>query len=448
MALIVLDLLYPGLFFYPFIHIHFIPNPPPSSSTRRGRERERASLTLLCIQFQNKRNRRNKRVTSGSAIEGPTQVPHTDGRRVASLPSRAKPGRSAATAKAAGRATRPLPKRYVPSSSTAPAHAELSAAVPLERTRSSDSDSTNFSFSSIPSNGGFTAFTYPTIPTNVNTDAAAPSMPSGAGEEQTFGNINFDQLLAGIAPNDQPDLALDPEIEALLNSLAPPSDDFATSADFDAQIQAAMRHDQGGVFANLNLTLAPSPSSSLTSSGSGGYAGGAGEGGAGGSPLSDWSPNLSQEEWAAMDMMKVFLDLEGVSPSPTPGLEGGEGWIGQATQDVEMAQPMQLGQEGQGRSESPAETIANIALNSGRATPEHPSPSSYFSSASPTTMNTASVSVQHDTSFDFDFDLDFEKMELDSYASAKAQVQQEQEEGEGTGWMMGVLPFETVEMAM
>jgi len=110
------------------------------------------------IQFQNKRNRGNKpsantkkslRTASASHVQSATQLPIIDGRRVASLPSRkyAPPPQA--------RATRPLPRRNAPIQD-----------VPLARTlsqESHESDGTTFSFSSIPSNGGFTGFSYPSI---------------------------------------------------------------------------------------------------------------------------------------------------------------------------------------------------------------------------------------------------------------------------------------------
>lgn len=205
------------------------------------------------------------------------------------------------------------------------------------------------SFSSIPSNGGFTGFQYPTVgadtvdqstqPTqtshgpffpNTIPEISSCSFSTEAIEAGTSSfPIDFDNLnLSGFTDPSLPPLPLDDlstlesmnlsEMEQYLNfnldNLAPPADDL--SWDLEASIQAALRPDTQTF---NNLTLAPSPSSSSSSNslfsfGTNAVMEGDGIRGEGeGSPVSDysaqeWYPELSPQEAESMEMLKIFLD--------------------------------------------------------------------------------------------------------------------------------------------
>lgn len=265
---------------------------------------------------------------------------------------------------------------------------------------SHESDSTTFSYSSIPSNGGFTAFQYPTAsgtnspapqivdqrPVNqFSTEMYFPTIPAplmSDGETENTNGTGFENGIEGLSPytlgltnlsrsnstyayTQDPSLSSLPidnlsslesmnlaEMESYLNfnidNLAPPVDDL--SFDLEASIQAALRPDPT-VF--QNLTLAPSPSSSSSSSTGlsslfsfgNEFANWTIEGngdGVGGSPTMDysakeWFPELSPQEAQSMEMLKVFLDGMDFVASP---LGSGSGIpVGDHSSPVEVEIP-------------------------------------------------------------------------------------------------------------
>jgi len=427
--------------------------PPPSFTTSKYTETD--------YQFQNKRNRGNKvngkkinlRVASASHVQGSTQLPNVDGRRVASLPSR----KYAPTP--AGRVTRALPRRNgnVPQLQT--------HEVPLARTLSQESrgsfgsDETTFSYSSAPSNGGFTGFTYPSIPNHPSApvqqqptfnldpliaatygpaygpppfahqhhDMDQPRVPFNQDMVNPHQPVEYHQYDQSInshsystIPNQQSQSEIDFESYLNLNidNLAPPTDTLGY--DFEAQVQAALRSDP----MSYNTTLAPTLSPSL-------------------SPLSvlseEWFNDFDftslgagdgDEEGEGMELLKVVLD--GMSRS---------GSVGESPIEKSMdGMGMEIGGGMGVRPESP-ETVASFTLNSegvgsGRQPP-----------AGPSTLSTSNLSNTHSVtgsegeeslSFMFNFDLEVPQSHGTSMDYGNMTAASES----GSGWMTGVLPFD------
>ena len=382
------------------------------------------------IQFQNKRNRGNKssanakkslRTASASLVQSATQLPIIDGRRVASLPSRKYVPAPQV------RATRPLPRRDVPIQD-----------VPLARTlsqESQESDGTNFSFSSIPSNGGFTGFSYPSIqhPTQMvqqptyNLDpliTATYSQPIYPPVQQIYDPLipqQVDQynLYGDVTNYPQPTQMSELDFESYLNlnidNLAPPTEDLGY--DLEAQIQAALRPST-----TQTETLAPTMSPSETS------------------PYSDFSNSWFNEfdfgnlEGGGDDMELLKVVLDGMSNGSMEG---------SPIEKTELYPGLGVG----GRSESP-ETVASFALNSefssqggsgsGRQSPNVAGPS--------TSNSVVNSENENDLSFMFNFDLAVSQDvqgDVDYGQNAVAGGS-----GSGSGWIGGVLPYDMGDQVM
>lgn len=313
--------------------------------------------------------------------------------------------------------TRPLPRRQ-------------QAAVPLVRTASHDSDSTTFSWSSIPSNGGFTGFSYPTASSpsavtnaNANVDPTLTLDPTFTPSEQTSyvpsstvpstvapAHLDLSSFLPATLPQlpvenlDSVDLDFEQWLNLNIDALAPPVDDLASN--LDAEIQAALRSMDPGAF--MNLTLAPSPSTSPTSG-----VNGHGDG----SPVSgfsagEWVPELSPEEAESMEMLKLYLDgMDFVAPDlEYPSFP--------PTEAVSSCSPNSAVEPV--RTQSP-DTVGDISLSSGQTSPQRP--------IQPFSLD-----------FELPVNLDFDTMDMEVDGRAKGEGSSSAKEEEG--WMMGVLPFD------
>jgi hypothetical protein len=232
-----------------------------------------------------------------------------------------------------------------------------------------------------------------------------------------------------------------------IDSLAPPVDDL--QFDLEAQITAALRPIDQSTF--NNLTLAPAPSLSPSSFGEG-------------SPLSDLSGdwftgfgsandggNGSEVEEQGMEILRVFLNELGtdmVSPIEKSELqpESGMGMGMGMSSSMGMGMDIRTGMGTGSRSISP-ETVASFTLNSARASPNGSGPS--------TTIST-STSNSIDGDGDVDFIFDFEQVSVNQSTpipmekSGSGGVMERSGSGSGIGsgsgggWMMGVLPFDTM----
>jgi hypothetical protein len=288
-----------------------------------------------------------------------------------------------------------------------------------------------------------------------------------------------------------------------LDSLAPPTDDLSLSADFEAQIQAALRSTDNTSFQNMSMTLAPTPSPSSSDNIFGNqFVSGSGSGSMVDSPntefsMNDWFSELTDDEASSMELLKVVLDdlgmssfsrtssssMDKVNPveyiSPV-ALQSGTGMDGK--------QGSLVGQER--RSESP-ETVASFALRSdggsGRGSPlslsqsttpstesvnqyTFPHGSTAYSVLDPSTSSTstsglASVSGSGSGSGGYDsstmddlstmFDIDMSSLDPTRHQSL-SRYQEIVQSGSGPGersmeaegWMMGVLPFDMVDEGM
>lgn len=342
--------------------------------------------------------------------------------------------------------TRPLPRR---------GQQYAGQDVPLVRTSSHDSDSTTFSWSSIPSNGGFTGPQYPTATTpppsnpitTLNSVLGTPSDQPQQGQQSYFPTPNSvlpstvdlsSFMLTSESTTPLPQLPLDNldtlNFEQYLNfnidALAPPVDDF--SLNLEAEIQAALRPMDPAAFANLNLTLAPSPSTASSGNGSPGA----------GSDYSaaEWFPELSAEEAESMEMLKVYLDGFDFT---TPPLEdvvadhsspfGPVDEINSAFNSVHAAPSIPMAEKELVPLQSPVETIANVSLASGRASPNDGITTSDFSldlEEMPVNFEMSEMGESMDT-------------EMDRGVGCSSGAGMSGKE-DGQEWMMGVLPFDSM----
>jgi hypothetical protein len=316
------------------------------------------------------------------------------------------------------RATRPLPRRNAPIQD-----------VPLARTlsqESHESDGTTFSFSSIPSNGGFTGFSYPSIqPPSQNVVQQQPTYNLDPLITATYSQPQlpvqpiYNPLIPqpidqynpytynDIQPTQMSDLDFESYLKLNIDNLAPPTEDLGY--DLEAQIQAALRPSTTQ-FETLAPTMSPSE----------------------GSPYSDFSNtwfnefdfgmNMGEED--DMELLKVVLD----------GMSSGS--MGGSPIEKTVLQGM-----GGGRSESP-ETVASVALNSdhgsqggggsGRQSPTMAGPS--------TSNSIVNSENENDLSFMFNFDLAVSHDipgNVDFAGDAVAGGS-----GSGSGWIGGVLPYD------
>lgn len=311
----------------------------------------------------------------------------------------------------------------------------------------------------------------------------------GMSMESNTQEMNFEQYLLSTST---------------LDSLAPPTDDLSLSADFEAQIQAALRSTENTSFQNMTLAPTPSPSSSDNVFGNE-FVSGSGSGPMVDSPntefsMNDWFSELTDDEASSMELLKVVLDdlgMSSFSPTSSSGLD--------KVNPVEYISPVALqsgmnGKEGgtvQGgrRSESP-ETVASFALRSnagsGRGSPlslsQSTSPSTESvnqytfptgstaysvldsSSTSTSTNGLASGSgsgtYDNSTMDDLSTMFDIDMSSLDPLHQHRHHQSQSQSQGmarfqdgtgmngqgernmEAEGWMMGVLPFDMVDEGM